>query len=260
MATFAPQYNPHKVTASVRSVNNWIFWIVFVLAFVPVFFHDLCATETIKSLLDVINIISILLFFVLEIIVEFILFPQAEQKRRDDFLDNSFGSKFSTANSIDYYSNENINQGLLRAACNLFENSFFTYSLVKVLTLHKIIFPAIVLVSVWVIAYFGFNKVPVALSVLQFLFSANILGNLIKHLILLNKVSLIHDSWITTFQIHDFQTDTLKYQSNIYRNWLNYEAILSRIQHDIPDAFFKKHNDRLTIEWKQIKIRYSINK
>ncbi len=259
MATFAPQYNPHKVTAFFRSANDCIFWLVFILAFAPVCFHELCKEETVKSLLDIVNIISIAVFFGLEIIVEFVLFPQSEQKRRDDFLDNSFGSKFSQTNSIDYYTNENINHGLLKAACNLFENSFFTYSLVKALTFRKTIFPTIVLVSVWVMAYFGFNKVPVALSVLQVLFSANVLGNLVKHFILLNKISVIYDNWVTTIQIHDFKTETSKHQSNIYRNWLNYEAILSRIQPDISDAFFKKHNDRLTAEWEQIKIRYSIN-
>lgn len=259
MATFSPQYNPHKVTALVRSVNDWVFWIVFVLAFAPICFHDFCEIELVKSILNVINVISILLFFTLEIVVEFILFPQSEQKRRDDFLDNSFGSKFSTANSVDYYSNENLGQGLFKASSNLFENAFFTYSLVKALTFRKIIIPAIVLTSVWAMAYFGFQRVPVAISVLQILFSANVLGNLVKHLILLNKVSTIQDNWITTFQIGDFKAQTLKYQSNIYRNWLNYETILSRIQPDISDSFFKKHNTHLTAEWEQIKTRYSIN-
>lgn len=259
MARFSPQYNPHKITATVRSVNDWVFWIVFVLAFAPICLRDFCEIEIVKSILNVINVISILLFFTLEIVVEFILFPQSEQKRRDDFLDNSFGSKFSTANSVDYYSNDSIAQGLFKAASNLFENSFFTYSLIKAMTFRKIIIPAIVLCSVWAMAYFGFQRVPFALSVLQLLFSANVLGNLVKHLILLNKVSTIQDSWITTFQIDDFKTQTLKYQSNIYRNWLNYEAILCRIQPDISDSFFKKHNTRLTAEWDQIKINYSIN-
>ncbi len=259
MATFAPHYNPHKVTGYVRSINSYIFWIVFLLAFAPVFFPNFCSGVKAKSVLDIINIISILAFFVLEMVVEFILFPLSEQKRRDDFLDNSFGSKFSPENSIDYYSNDNISNGLLKAACNLFENSFFTYSLIKRLSIRQILFPSIVLVSVLVLAYYGFNKVSFALSFLQLLFSANVLGNLIKSLVLLNKVSTIHENWISTFQIEDFKTSTWKYQSNIYRNWLNYEAILSRIQPDISDAFFKKHNTRLTSEWKQIKIRYSIN-
>ena len=258
MAQFSPQYNPHKVTAQVRSVNEWIFWFVFALGFAPVFFHDLCETYAVKTLLDIINIISILLFFSLEIIVEFVLFPQSEQKRRDDFLDNSFGSRFAVANSIDYYNNDNTAQGIYKAACNLFENVFFTYAIIKALTFSKIILPSLVLVSVFVLAYFGFNKVPFTLTVLQVLFSANVLGNLIKHLILLGKLATINDTWITLFQIQDFKTQPQKYQAQVYRNWLNYETILTRIQPGIPDKKFKKLNPKLTTEWDQIKNKYSV--
>ena len=259
MARFSPQYNPHKVTAQVRSFNAWIFWIVLLLSSLPIFFKSVSDSELCKTWLNIINIISILLFFILEIIVEFVLFPQSEQKRRDDFIDNSFGSRFSSANSVDYYNNDNVGIGLYKASGNLFENAFFTYSIVKLLTVRKIILPAIVLLSVWVMAYFGFNEVPLALSVLQVLFSANVLGNLIKHLILLNKVSSIYECWVSVFQISDFKTNTLNHQAQIYRNWLNYETILSRIQPDSPDKFFKKHNPRLTQEWETMKSKYGIN-
>jgi hypothetical protein len=258
MAQFAPQYNPHKVTAQVRLVNEWIFWLVFALGFAPVFFHDLCETYAVKTLLDIINIISILLFFSLEIIVEFVLFPQSEQKRRDDFLDNSFGSKFSSANSIDYYNNDNVTQGIYKAACNLFENVFFTFSVIKALTFSKIILPSLVLVSVFALAYFGFKKVPFTLTVLQVLFSANVLGNLIKHLILLGKLTAIFENWTTLFQMPEFKTQPQKYQALVYRNWLNYETILTRIQPGIPDKKFKKLNPKLTAEWDQLKNRYSL--
>ncbi len=259
MAQFSPQYNPHKLTARVRTVNNWIFWIIFILSFLPVFPNKYTDSELCKTCLSILNIICILLFFTLEIIADFILFPQSEQKRRDDFLDNSFGSRFASENSIGYYNNENVAAGLYKAACNMFENTFFTYSLVKAITLRKVLFPSIVLISVWVLAFFGFNKVPMALSILQFLFSANVLGNMIKHLILLNKTSTIYDNWITTFQIQDFKQSTLKYQSSIYRNWLNYETTLSRIQPETPDKFFQKHNPRLTREWESMKTKYGIN-
>lgn len=258
MTKFAPHYNPHKVTAQVRLVNEWIFWVVFVLGFTPVFFHDLFVTSSIMTLLDIINIICILLFFTLEVIVEFILFPQSEQKRRDDFLDNSFGSKFLTANSIDYYSNDNVAEGLYKAASNLFENSFFTFSLTKALTFSKIIFPSIVLLTVFVLAYFGFNKVSLGLTILQVLFSMNVLGNLIKHLILQNNLSVIYENWIALFQLPDFKSHPNKYNAQIYRIWIHYETILTRIQPGIPKRKFNKLNPGLTADWSQIKNKYSI--
>ncbi|MDI1355733.1 MAG: hypothetical protein PSX36_12500 [bacterium] len=258
MARFAPQYNPHKVTAQIRAIIDFTFWIVFSLSILP-FVCKWCEQNSeMKEVLSILNIISILLFFVLEIIVDFILFPQSEQKRRDDFIDNSFGSKFSPANSVEYYDNEELQQGLYKTSTNLFQNSFFTYSLIKELTLSKIIFPSIVLVAVFVFAFFGFEKTPISVTILQVLFSANVLGNLIKHLILLNKLAAIQDGWVSIFQNENFKSDTNKYHASIYRYWLQYEALLSRIQPNIPEKVFKSKNALLTEEWIKIKTKYQI--
>jgi len=259
MAKFAPQYNPHKVTAQIRAVIGLVFWLVFILSLLPFLVSRIENNHLVKEILGIINIISILLFFTLEIVVEFILFPQSEQKRRDDFIDNSFGSKFSPANSIEYYDNEEIGHGLYKAATNLFENTFFTYSLVKEQTLRKIVFPSIVLIAVFVFAYFGFSKTPISVTILQLLFSANVLGNLIKHLILLNKVSAIQDNWVSLFQDQNFKSNPTKFQANIYRYWLQYETMLSRIQPDISTKLFNKKNESLTQEWNKIKSKYQIN-
>jgi hypothetical protein len=67
----------------------------------------------------------------LEIVVEYIIVPQADSKRRDDFIDNSFGSTFSTNASVGYFDTDEIRPGLYKAASNLFENCFFNYILVK---------------------------------------------------------------------------------------------------------------------------------
>lgn len=110
-----------------------------------------------------------------------------------------------------------------------------------------------------VFAYYGFKEVPFALSVLQALFSANILLMLIKHLILLNRLTTIHDSWIALFQQEDIKSDTHKYQVYIYRYWLQYETLHSKINVDIPESVYEKNNPALTIAWKQLKIRYNIS-
>lgn len=258
MAKFSPQYNPHRVTAQIRSLIEWTFWLIFILSVLPIIFKGIDDFEVLKEILNIVNIISILLFFTLEIIVEFILFPQSEQKRRDDFIDNSLGSKFSAANSIEYYDNDELSEGLYKAAVNLFENVFFTYSQIKDLTFKKIIFPTIVLIGVFVLAFFGFKEVPISLSILQVLFSANVLGNITKHLILLNKLSCIQDNWVNVFQHEDFRNNANKYQASIYRYWLQYESVLSRFQPGIPEKTFKRMNPTLTVQWDKIKIQYSI--
>jgi hypothetical protein len=259
MAQFAPQYNLFVIIDKIRTGITYIFWIIFLLSTIPAILKMLEIDLSIDDLLNTMNIICISLFFVLEIVVEYILVPQADSKRRDDFIDNAFGSTFSTNASIGYFDTDEIQPGLYKAATNLFENSFFTYSLVKAITVRKTVLPALVLLSIAVFAYYGFKQVPFGLSLLQALFSATLLGELVKHFILMVRLHDIHDSWITLFQYQDFKSDTDKYKTLIYRYWLQYETLHSRIQANIPDKVFNKLNSKLTQEWNSIKTRYKIN-
>jgi hypothetical protein len=259
MAQFAPQYSLFKIIDKLRDGITTLFWVIFILSAVPAILKMLDIDIALDDLINTINIIAISLFFVLEIVVEYILIPQADSKRRDDFIDNAFGSTFSPNPSVGYYDTEELQKGLYKAASNLFENSFFTYSLAKVITVRKIVFPALVLLSILVFAHYGFKQVPFALSLLQALFSATLLGDLIRHFILLSRLHSIHDAWINLFQHEDLKSNTNKYQPHVYRYWLQYEALHSRIPAGIPDKVFKKHDKKLTEEWIKLKIRYNIN-
>ncbi len=259
MAEFAPQYNLYKIIEKVKLISSACFWFIFLLSITPPLVYSIDARFKYDGIVNSLNIIFLLTYFVLEILSEYILVPQAESKRRDDFIDNSFNSKFSPNKSVGYYDNDEIEVGLYKAACNLFENCFFTYSLIKAITFKNIIQPAIILLTVIVFACIGFNKVPIALSFLQILFSANILGSLIKHFILLTRLNIIQDSWIEIFQHSDLKNEIKKYEANIYRYWLQYETLHSRIQSGVPEKVFNKLNPILTREWMELKKRYKIN-
>jgi hypothetical protein len=125
MAEYAPQYNLFRTISRLASVSQFVFWTIFVFSIVPVIFKEFCEAQNLINLINVLNIIGISLFFILEVISEYILIPQADSKRRDDFIDNSFGSFFSPNNSVGYYDNDEVNKGLYKAAVNLFENCFF---------------------------------------------------------------------------------------------------------------------------------------
>lgn len=259
MAEFAPHNNIFKIISNLSSFAQILFWTILGFSVSPLILDEFYVPESITDIVNILNIIGITAFFLIEILIDYILLPQADSKRRDDFIDNSFGSKFSPKNSVGYYDNDEIGKGLYKTSVNLFENCFFTFSLVKIVTTRKIIIPIFMVVSMAIFAYYGFKKVPLALSFLQALFSANILGLLIKHLILLNKLSSIQDSWIGLFQNEEFRNEPFKYQANIYRYWLQYETLHSKINAAIPDSIFKKNNALLTSEWEIIKNKYNIH-
>lgn len=259
MADYAPQYDLFKIINRLETIGKFVFWTILIFSIFPVIFKTYCEKENIIDTINILNIIGISLFFCIEIIIEYILIPQADNKRRDDFIDNSFGSAFATKNSIGYYDNDHISLGLYKTSVNLFENCFFTYSLVKVTTISKILIPILMLLTMIVLAFYGFKEVPFALSVLQALFSANILGTLIKHFILLNRLSQIQDTWITLFQNAEFKINPIKYQAFVFRYWLQYETLHSKINAGIPESVFKKNNQPLTSSWEQLKLKYNIS-
>lgn len=258
MAKYTPQYDLFKITNKLSAIGQFNFWTILILSSAPLVCNDFCVKNNLLDSLNILNIIGISLFFCIELINEFILIPQADNKRRDDFIDNSFGSKFAANSSIGYYDNDEINNGLYKASVNLFENCFFTYSLIKTTTISKIVFPIIMVILTIVFAFYGFKQVPVALTVLQAIFSANILGQLFKHFILLNRLSSIQDTWILLFQRNDLKTDTQKYQTHIYKYWLQYETLNSKINAGVSDKIFIKHNPTLTEAWKNLKTKYNI--
>jgi len=259
MAKYAPHLDLYKVINRLSLIERIIFWIILVLSITAIVFNIITVPQAVIDIMNILNIVGIGLFFTIGILVDHILIPQADSKRRDDFIDNSFGSKFSPKNSVEYYDNDEVGAGLYKASVNLFENCFFSCSLVKIVTVSKIIIPTIMLIVMLIISYYGFKEVPFALSILQTLFSASILGQLIKHIILINKLSAIQDSWIQLFQIEDYKTNTFKYQASIYRYWLQYETLLSKINAGIPDSVFQKNNNALTTDWDKIKTHYNIS-
>ena len=258
MAKYAPHLSLYKIVDIIKKIIDWVFWLIFFLSVLPTILNSLKPGIAIDDYINVANIILILLFFVLDIVVDYVLLPQAGDKRRDDFIDNSFGTKFSTNSSVEYFDNEELTIGIYKAAANLFENCFFTLSLANQITIKRIVLPALVLLTIWALAFYGFKEMPFALSLLQVLFSTNILGSLIRHLILLNRLNTIQDGWINIFQIADFRTHPDNYRPLVYRNWLRYEALHSKIPANIPIKVFNKLNPKLTEDWKKLKIKYDI--
>lgn len=258
MADFTPHNNLFNKINTLTKISNFLFWLIFLLTIFPLLvksFYDI--TEYI-DLLIIINIISICFLFTLDIIIEFVLLPLANNRRIDDFLDNSLGSNFSQKNSINYYDNDKIKIGLYKVAVNLFENCFFTKALLCKSYINKIIIPILFIIVLIISTYTGFKNNPLGLTILQTLLSINILGNLIKYSILVIKLNTIEDNLNSLFQNKNFKTNLIEYESYIYRYWLKYETLISKINPDISTKTFAKSNTILTKEWEDIKIKHNI--
>ena len=69
-------------------------------------------------------LIIIILYFILSLYNEIILYPTTAEKRRKGFIDNSLGSKYLTEETKNYYSNDNLEKGPYKMLVNCYENCF----------------------------------------------------------------------------------------------------------------------------------------
>lgn len=263
MALFAPQYNDHKLVTALKSISSYLFWTIAIFSIVPVLLPLLPQSgentlSTYINILNITNIVCLVSYFALDIIVEYLLFPSAEDTRKADFIDNSWGTKNLVRNSEKYYDNEEIMHGIYKMAVNLFENSYFSYNVSRAMTNRKVVVSVIFGVAIFIIAYYGFGNVPIAVPLLQVVFSTVVLGDLVKHLIYTRRVKNSFEKWQNLFQYPEFKTDPDRFRADVYKNWLYYESTLARAQISLSESLFNAMNQRLTAEWEQLKSKYNI--
>ncbi|MPQ49277.1 hypothetical protein GCQ56_19935 [Marinifilum sp. N1E240] len=85
------------------------------------------------GLLDVgktISYVSMVGYILMSLLAR-ILFQSVEKKKRNDLIDNSFGTTYCDENSTGYYNNEEINNGIKKLALNSYESSFHTENTLK---------------------------------------------------------------------------------------------------------------------------------
>lgn len=253
MSNFSPHKDILQIVSKIQKINFGLFWLILISAILSstlIFSH---CNSSIKYFSEIINFFVIIFYFIIDSILNLILIPISNSIRRDDFIDNSLGSNLSLKKSLKYYDNDEIDFGIYKLACNLFENCFYTYSLLKKRILSEMLLPIATVILILYISYIGFKQVSISLTLLQWFFSSLIFGRLISFFVLLFNLNKIQDSLIALFQNNDLKNNIERYQSLVYKNWLNYETLHSRIHANIPEELFYELNNELLEEWEQIK-------
>lgn len=253
MSEYSPHNRTFKVDLFLQKVSNIIYWIILVISILGPIIQKIVTNYVIVEVFEMVIMISIPFYFFVDSIQSLILRPLANSIRRNDFIDNSLGSKLSLRKSLGYYDNDNLKAGLYKLTCNLLENCFFTLELLKKQTIKILLVPTTFSILILVFAYCGFKQLSTSILIFQVFFSASIIGKAINHFILLSGLSNIQNSLSALFVIQDFKINDIKYESLILKNLLDYETLISRIQVTIPDKLFDEHNFKLSAEWGALK-------
>lgn len=104
-------------------LTNW--------AFTKFFSFDLNEQYSeLKEIGKVVSYVSMVSYLLIKLLSK-ILFHVVEKRKRNDLIDNSFGTKYSDENTEGYYNNEETEFGIKKLALNSYESAFHTEHTLK---------------------------------------------------------------------------------------------------------------------------------
>ncbi|PJE47060.1 MAG: hypothetical protein CUR34_05905 [Sediminibacterium sp.] len=214
--------------------------------------------DSLKELSEILsntNTVTIVLFALLKFAVGYIIFHSSFAKR-SDFVDNSFGTNYSSNKSNKYYNNDTIENGILRMGTNSFESCYFTYNLAIKELKNKWIINLIVSVIMLSLAVQGYNTVLTML--LQLTLPIYIISDAVNHTIFCLRIKNILNSFCRLYNDLKEEEITQKKEPEIILTVLNYETTLSTFNLLINESLYTKHNPQLSEQWEKLKEQYKL--
>lgn len=241
-----PQRENFYYANRISTIQIWLITIGSVLSFATLF--------TPNTITHCINI-SICIISGLYVITE-LVFPYFYQKAHEDkikdLIDKSLGSKLCDENSENYYTNDEITDGLPKLGVNNFESVFFTKEIVGRMIKGKIaIF--IIVILIYLGSIFVVEK-SILITVFQLMLPIQIVKEFVYLWLFYSDVKKICENYnciYTTFK----KNERTPY---IIQNVILYEKLLSNYNILTSTRIYNKINDTLSEEWNKNKQKYKI--
>ena len=258
---FLPYEADYDLLNKWRLVGIILLYIVTILSIlIPIISNIYKSYILLYNILEFISYISIISYYVVNVVTEIFLYPATARLRRIDFIDNSLGSKFLGKKSENYFGNDSIQPGAYKMAVNCFENCYFTYNIArgmnKTIISKNVIFSSVFLFT----AYMGLKVDLIALPILQILLSSLFMNELIHHLNFVAKLNILLERFRWFFMeimnnklnLNDLQHPTLLL--------LEYETTLAYNKSPLSNKVYNKLKEKLSTEWEELKQYYEVIK
>lgn len=250
MSEYTPQTNYFNLANFLSKLENFLFVISFLISiFLSIFLKD----SIISDILSILFLVSLTIISFAQSYYQ----NKGEYKRRLDFIDNSFGTKFIIDTSIGYFSNSNVDIGLKKALVNVFENLFFSSYIankMKNKSLIKMIIGVFIMLGFCI---YGLANSSLGLPILQLFLSKYF----IEDFILLNNYTKTLESIekdIINIIECDTSLDKVKVEANIVKILISYESNISFSKILLDNNIFNKYNEYLSKKWIEIKNKYNL--
>lgn len=238
--------------ATAKKLNiaeTWLTWISAVLMILEVILKNYSIDDIIQSVV-ISNCIIIVVFQLLTFIREIIQFIAEEHKRLDLF-DNSFGTMLSEHRSVGYYSNDTIKAGITKLGVNNFESSFFTYRILEADFKYELL-KAIIVLGVFVVAAICGLQIIIVLLI-QITLPITIIVEGLRFGLTKYRVGSIYREYRKLFE----KSSNIR-EADILNLVVSYTATIQSGHVLLSDKTYNHLNDPLSKEWQLIKKELNI--
>lgn len=205
------------------------------------------SSATIIDLVKVLSYVSMIGYIVLSSTAKY-LFYSAEKVKREDLIDNSFGTCYSDLNSEGYYNNEELPYGVKKLAINTYESSFHTEQTLKKMlfryAMKMLIFSIPFLISIFSIG---------GSDIVRLLFEISIplimLSQFFIIIVYYTGVKNVNECFKIELTNIGNKPIEVKDNARLLKPILDYYNIKSWATTNLDNSIFKKHNDQISEQW-----------
>lgn len=235
----------------VTHVNPWsnvLFWFSIICSFLVFFTANL---TTVNYFLNIIFIISTILFFAINNWLSLYLLREAQSKRRIHLLTDSLGIKLDDEVTNLYYNNSQI-PSIVRLGVNVFENTLFTWRVTEEMARGQRI-KGISYTVIWLTVVLNRNvDLNFIAIVAQTIFASGLIVNHIKLEVLRSACNQLFVEFRQYFLTNGTSNND-KNSAAILNLVFRYETLVASMAIHLSSKTFTRINTRVSEEWERVK-------
>lgn len=252
MAAKSPQTNYFAIGKKYRTAYTFVLFASFIFTIIFKYINANIAVS-------VIAIASLIALIVIERARDYYI-DLAEETRRRDFIDRSFGTKYCHVSSEGYYDTEELESGMYKMVANVFENSLFSSEISKKMLSKNMAINISLLVILLASIITSTVKIDYAVLLLQVFIGKDFVMGMID-------LKKYNESTTETFndikKIFDNNLENTaesisKNTPEILRIYLKYETNITDKKLLLDSKIYGAMNEPLSNDWEEMKKKYNI--
>lgn len=250
MARYSPQDKYFNIMKKIESIKTIVFYISIIGSVIVPLLNS-------KIFNSFFTIISIAVLLMLELQSDKYR-HKAQKSRRNDLLDNAFGTNFNYDRSSGYFTNDEVSEGMYKLGVDIFQNCFWSLEISNKMKVIELIKMCIGAIAILLLAIIGFANNVLSIPVLQIFLSGEFIAKYIKIAEYNSDLEVIFNELKELFDNKNKELIE-KEDVKLLKIILSYECNTSNYKIDLDTNIFRKVNQDLEVKWATIKKIYKIN-